>query len=124
MYAALAKRMIVIAAVTTVRVVRVLTTVAAVVNSLGGQALTIRRVTIFTTPTCQYCKMAKAFFKAHAVAYQEKDVTTDARAGQMMMELSGQLGTPVISITDRTAQQVVVGFQPDKLSRLLGLSEK
>ncbi len=32
----------------------------------------MQKITIYTTPTCVYCKMAKAFFKEHNVTYEEK----------------------------------------------------
>lgn len=75
------------------------------------------KVTIYTTPTCAYCKMAKAFFKEHDVAYEEKDVATDHAAAQEAMEKSGQMAVPVIDI-DGT---IVVGFDKPHLSQLLGI---
>ena len=32
------------------------------------------KVTIYSTPTCVYCKMAKEFFAKNKVAYEEHDV--------------------------------------------------
>ena len=75
------------------------------------------KVTIYTTPTCVYCKMTKEFFKEHNVAYEEKDVSTDEKARDEMVEKSGQLGVPVIDIDS----QVTVGFDKEKLSELLKL---
>ena len=75
------------------------------------------KVTIYTTPTCVYCKMTKEFFKEHNVAYEEKDVSTDEKARDEMVEKSGQLGVPVIDINS----QVIVGFDKEKLSELLKL---
>lgn len=74
-------------------------------------------VTIYTTPTCVYCKMAKAFFNEQNVAYNEKDVTRDDKAREEMVQKSGQLGVPVIEIDEK----VVVGFDKKRLSELLGL---
>ena len=75
-------------------------------------------VTIYTTITCPYCKMAKAFFQANNVAYTEKDVTTDTEAQQEMIQKSGQLAVPVIDV-DGT---ITVGFQQPKLKELLGIA--
>ncbi|MBI4239404.1 glutaredoxin family protein [Candidatus Uhrbacteria bacterium] len=72
-------------------------------------------VTIYTTPTCGYCKMAKAFFKEHAVEYTERDVTTDQAAMSEALEKSGQTGVPVIDIDG----SISVGFDPAKLKELL-----
>ncbi len=77
------------------------------------------QVIIYTTPTCAYCKMAKEFFKKHDVDYVEKDVAADQSAAQEMIQKSGQMGVPVISVDDN----IVIGFDPMKLSQLLGLNK-
>ena len=73
------------------------------------------KVTIYTTPTCVYCKMAKAFFKEHNVAYEEKDVSQDAVAREEMVSKSQQMGVPVIDIDG----QIIIGFDKEGLSQLL-----
>ena len=73
------------------------------------------RPVIYTTPTCQFCKMAKAFFEEKGVTYEEKDVASDLQARQKMVDKSGQLGVPVITIGDN----VVVGFNRHALEQLL-----
>lgn len=76
------------------------------------------KVTIYTTPTCVYCKMSKEFFKAHNVQYEEKNVATDDEAREAMIKKSGQLGVPVIDVDG----EIVVGFDKKRLSELLGVS--
>ncbi len=75
------------------------------------------KVTIYSTPTCVFCKMAKAFFAANKVEYAEKDVAADLEARKEMVEKSGQLGVPVIDIDGA----ITVGFDKDRLSELLHL---
>ncbi len=75
------------------------------------------KIIIYTTPTCVYCKMAKAFFKEHSLAYEEKDVASDLEARKTMVEKSGQLGVPVIDI----GGQIVVGFDKSALAELSGV---
>ncbi|PIR89502.1 MAG: NrdH-redoxin [Candidatus Harrisonbacteria bacterium CG10_big_fil_rev_8_21_14_0_10_40_38] len=77
-------------------------------------------VTIYTTPTCAYCKMAKEFFKKNEVKYEEKDVAIDEKARDEMINKSGQLGVPVIDVDGN----IVVGFDQAELSRLLHVGEK
>ncbi len=74
-------------------------------------------VTIYTTPTCVYCKMTKAFFKENDVQYEEKDVSTNAAARDEMIKKSSQMGVPVIDIDG----QILVGFDKEGLSRLLNV---
>lgn len=73
------------------------------------------QITIYTTPTCVYCKMTKAFFKEHDVAYEEKDVSRDAAARDEMIAKSNQMAVPVIDING----QITAGFDQTRLSELL-----
>lgn len=75
----------------------------------------MQKITIYTTPTCVYCKMTKAFFKEHNVSYEEKDVSQDVVARDEMVAKSSQMGVPVIDIDG----QILVGFDKDGLSELL-----
>jgi len=74
-------------------------------------------VTIYTTPTCVYCKAAKEFFQANNVQYEEKDVVQDEQAREAMIQKSGQLGVPVIDVNG----EIVIGFDKARLSELLGI---
>lgn len=75
------------------------------------------KVTIYTTPSCVYCKMTKAFFKENDAQYEEKDVSVDAAARDEMIAKSNQMGVPVIDIDG----QVVIGFDKERLSQLLNI---
>ncbi len=57
-------------------------------------------IIMYSTPTCVYCHMAKEFFLANNVKYQEINVTLDHKAAQDMIKKSGPMGVPVI---DKTA---------------------
>ncbi|OHA26788.1 MAG: NrdH-redoxin [Candidatus Taylorbacteria bacterium RIFCSPHIGHO2_02_FULL_46_13] len=77
----------------------------------------MNQVIMYSTPTCVYCGATKAFFKQHNVAFEEYNVATDLVKRQEMIEKSGQLGVPVISIGD----EITVGFDESRLSKLLGI---
>lgn len=74
-------------------------------------------VTIYSTPTCVYCKMAKEFFKKNNIDYNEKDVAQDMKAREEMVQKSGQLGVPVIDIDGK----IIVGFDESELKIALGI---
>lgn len=74
-------------------------------------------ITIYTTPTCVYCKMTKAFLKERDVAYNEKNVATDDAAREEMIKKSGQMGVPVIDVDGK----IIVGFDKSHLSELIGI---
>jgi glutaredoxin 3 len=76
-----------------------------------------KKVAIYSTPTCHFCNMAKEYFDANGVKYESFDVSNDSEKRAEMMEISGQLGVPVIQIEDN----VVIGFNKPKLAELLGL---
>lgn len=78
----------------------------------------MKPVSIYTTETCGYCKMAKDFFTKNNVAYQEFDVGHDLAKRQEMIEKSGQMGVPVITV----GSDMVVGFNKPRLTELLGIT--
>ena len=78
---------------------------------------TTHKVTIFTTDSCMYCKMAKQYFKEKNVGYTEKNVGSDAAAREDMIKRSGQYGVPVIDVDGK----LVIGFDKRALADMLGL---
>lgn len=72
-------------------------------------------VTIYSTPTCHFCHMAKDFFDANHVAYTDFNVATDLPKRQEMIQKSGQMGVPVIMIDN----ELVIGFDQDRIKELL-----
>lgn len=79
--------------------------------------MTTKKVILYTTPTCVYCKMAKEFFAKNNITYEERDVAVDMQAREEMMQKSHQLGVPVIDIEG----EIFVGFDRDAISHALSL---
>ncbi len=75
------------------------------------------KVTIYSTPNCTYCNMAKEFFTANNVSFESIDVAIDPVRRQEMIEKSGQMGVPVIFVDD----QMVIGYNKQILANLLGI---
>jgi glutaredoxin 3 len=75
------------------------------------------RVVLFTTPTCTYCRTAKAYLRQRNIKFKDVDVSRDATAARDMTKRSGQQGVPQILI----GSKVVVGFDRPKIDKLLGL---
>ena len=78
-----------------------------------------KTVTIYSTPTCHFCQMAKEFFAEKNVQYTGHDVSTDAQKREEMIQLTAQLGVPVIQIGD----ELMVGFDRAKIAAKLGIEE-
>jgi glutaredoxin 3 len=74
-------------------------------------------VTIYSTPVCHFCHAAKDFFKENNVEYTEHDVAADLEKRSEMIDMTGQMGVPVIRIGD----DVIIGFDEAKLKELLSL---
>ena len=75
-------------------------------------------VSIYTTPSCHFCHMAKEYFTANNIAYTEIDVAADPEKRKEMVDMTKQLGVPVIRIDD----SLIVGFNKPKVAELLGLA--
>ncbi len=72
-------------------------------------------VTIYSTPACHFCHAAKDFMAEHNVEFTDINVAEDQEKRQEMIEMTGQMGVPVIRIDD----DVVVGFDEEKVKELL-----
>ena len=76
------------------------------------------KVLIYTTPTCVYCNMAKAFFKENNIKYEEFNVAEDSDKAREMIEKTGQQGVPVIDIDGK----LIIGFDKEAVKEALGLN--
>ena len=76
-----------------------------------------KTVTIYSTPVCHFCHMAKDFFAENNIAFTDYDVATDMEKRKEMVDITGQMGVPVIRIGD----DIVVGFDEGKVKELLGV---
>ena len=73
------------------------------------------KITVYSTPTCTYCQLAKQFFTMNDIAYDEIDVSADSDKLQEMVEKSGQMGVPVIDI----GGTIIVGFDEERIKAAL-----
>jgi glutaredoxin-like YruB-family protein len=74
-----------------------------------------KKVTIYSTPTCPYCKRAKDYLTQKGIAFTDYNVAEDREKAKEMIEKSKQMGVPVIVVGD----DIVVGFNQAKLDSLL-----
>lgn len=77
----------------------------------------MKKVTVYSTPTCPFCHKAKEYLKEKGVEYKDINVVDNEIKQQEMMDKSGQMGVPVIDI-DGT---IIVGFDKNKMDVALGL---
>lgn len=74
-------------------------------------------IKVYSTPTCPYCKMAKAYLEGKNFAFTDVDVSVDGKAAQEMVEKTGQMGVPVLDIDG----EVIIGFDREAIDAALKL---
>jgi len=77
----------------------------------------MKSVTIYSTPTCVYCNLAKTFFKSNNVPYTEHNVAADLERRKEMIDKTGQMGVPVIDL----GGEIVIGFNEPRIREVLAI---
>jgi glutaredoxin-like YruB-family protein len=72
-------------------------------------------VSLYSTPSCEYCRLAKDYFRQNGIPFSEYNVAADHVKADEMVRKSGQMGVPVIEINGR----VIVGFNKPEIDRAL-----
>lgn len=84
----------------------------------------MKKVTIYSTPTCGHCGQLKMWLTEKGVKYDEFNVQMDEKARDFIVRKSGQMGVPVTIITDDKDgnEAIVIGFDPVKIAELLEIN--
>ncbi|MEK7095063.1 MAG: glutaredoxin family protein [Patescibacteria group bacterium] len=77
----------------------------------------MKKITIYSTPTCHFCHLAKDFMDQNKIPYTDFNVATDLAKRKEMVDKSGQLGVPVIDIEG----SIMVGFEEGEFRQALGI---
>ncbi len=77
----------------------------------------MKKVMIYTTPSCTWCQKAKEYFKDQNIDYEEIDVSRNRQQAQEMIRKSGQMGVPVIDIEG----EIIIGFDQVGIDNILGI---
>tara|TARA_Y100000310_G_C20499062_1_gene723006 strand:+ start:185 stop:415 length:231 start_codon:yes stop_codon:yes gene_type:complete len=73
-----------------------------------------KKVRIYSGEGCQYCEMAKQYFKENNIEYEELPIEQPANAEQAQ-KISGGTGVPVIDIEGT----IIIGFDAEKIEQAL-----
>jgi len=76
-------------------------------------------ITLYTQPGCLSCELMRVFLEAREFAFEERDISADPAARQVMTEMYDSYETPTVVVSLETTEEVVVGFDPDRLDQLL-----
>lgn len=81
------------------------------------------KVKIYSTTTCPYCKMEKAYFTEKHIPFE--DVLVDERPDQLQtfIDTCGSMGVPCTHITKDDGTEVkILGFDKEKINQALGIN--
>lgn len=85
-----------------------------------GTDVAQKRVRVFTSPTCHWCRVAKAYLTDSGIEFTECDIVADIQARREMVLMTGQYGVPVVQVGDKA----IVGWNEEEFRRLLALKPK
>jgi len=77
------------------------------------------KIKVYTTPICPYCVTLKMFLTEKGFEFEEVDLSQDEKAKEEIIKKSGTMQAPILEIDD----QVVVGFDKEKICELLNIKE-
>ena len=77
----------------------------------------MKKVKVYSTPTCPHCIKAKQFLKDSNIEFENIDVSADRQKSEEMVKISGQMGVPVIDIEGK----IIVGFEKEEIKKELGI---
>ncbi|MBB3187163.1 thioredoxin family protein [Microbacter margulisiae] len=80
-----------------------------------AEGKTVKRVTVYSTPTCTWCNTLKTWLHKNNIPYTDVDVSRDQHAAEDLVRRTGQQGVPQTDING----QIVVGFNQARLKELL-----
>jgi glutaredoxin-like YruB-family protein len=77
-----------------------------------------KKIEIYSTASCHFCHLAKEWLGEKNIPYTDYNVGENMEKRKEMVEMTGQLGVPVIRIGD----DVMIGFNPEQMAKLLGVA--
>ncbi len=73
----------------------------------------MKKLVLYATSACPWCKKTKEFLKEHKIPYTEKDAALPKNREELIKK-SGQSGVPVLDWKG----QIIVGYAPDEILKL------
>jgi len=79
------------------------------------------KIKIYSTPQCPWCVLAKNYFKSNNIEFEDFNVAEDQEKAKEMVEISGQMGVPVITIEKEngTDVDVIIGFNKEQIEKAI-----
>jgi glutaredoxin-like YruB-family protein len=77
------------------------------------------KITVYTQPACPPCQVVKQFLMHHNISFEQVDITEDPAARDYLVHELQSFSTPTVTV----GEQVVKGFDLQKLGRLLDIED-
>ncbi len=77
------------------------------------------RILLFTQSGCLNCEVMKIFLEVNGIAFEERNMSSDDDARAELLEIYHSNTAPTLVILTPAGVEVIEGFDPDRLDRLL-----
>jgi glutaredoxin len=82
---------------------------------MSGRSGSLPAVTVYTTPHCYWCRVAKHYLSEKGVPFREVDVSINRRGLREMVLMTGSRAVPVI----RVGEHAMTGWNVHEFEQLL-----
>lgn len=91
-------------------------------GSAGVGELKPKSIKLYSTTTCPYCNMEKAWLESRNIEHEYVLVDRDQDAAQEMVQKTGQMGVPVTEVVyENEDAEYIVGFDKHRLASIFGV---
>ena len=91
-------------------------------NSCGVEPLKVKKIKLYATTSCPYCKMEASWLDSNKIKYEHTLVDLNPLAAEEMVRKTGQMGVPATEIVyDNGEEEYIIGFDKERLSEILGV---
>jgi glutaredoxin 3 len=80
----------------------------------SGEEHSAPNVTIYATPACHWCDVAKRYLANHDIAYREIDITRDRQGLRDMVVMTGGRSVPVLLV----GNHAMIGWDVNEFEKL------
>jgi len=77
------------------------------------------KIFLYTQSGCLNCEVMKIFLEVNGIAYEERDMSSDAAARAELLDTYHCRTAPTLVILFPAGAEVIEGFDPERLDRFL-----
>lgn len=92
-------------------------------ETCGVGPLKVKKIKLYATMSCPYCKMEASWFDSKGIKYNHVYVDLNPIAAEEMVKKTGQMGVPVTEIVyDNDEEEYIIGFDKARLEEILKIN--